>query len=59
MINFLIFRKIFGKKYEVIIVKYGEEVLLVFGKDLEIELVIIDMNMFGMNGLEFVWEVKK
>lgn len=58
-INFLIFKKIFGRKYEVIIVKYGEDGLLEFEKDLVIEWVIIDMNMFGMIGLDFIWEVKK
>ena len=58
-INLLILRKILGKKYEVITAKYGEEALLVLGKDPEIELVITDMNMPGMNGLEFVREAKK
>jgi response regulator RpfG family c-di-GMP phosphodiesterase len=55
-INLLILRKILGKKYEVITAKHGEEALLVLEKDPEIELVITDMNMPGMNGLEFIKE---
>jgi len=58
-INLLILRKILGKKYEVITATHGEEALLVLGKDPEIELVITDMNMPGMNGLEFVREANK
>ncbi|MEQ8705389.1 MAG: response regulator [Phaeodactylibacter sp.] len=58
-INLLILRKILGRKYEVITAKHGEEALLVLEKDPEIELVITDMNMPGMNGLEFVREASK
>ena len=58
-INLLILKKILGKKHEVITAEHGEAALSKLEKDPEIELVITDMNMPGMNGLEFIREASK
>ena len=55
-INLLILKKIIGRKYETITAKHGEAALLELEKDSEINLVITDMNMPGMTGLEFIQE---
>ena len=55
-INLLILKKILGKKHEVITAEHGEAALSKLEKDPEIKLVITDMNMPGMNGLEFIQE---
>jgi signal transduction histidine kinase/CheY-like chemotaxis protein len=45
--------------YYVIKVKSGEEVLKVLTEELKIDLLIIDFNMPGMNGLECIAELRK
>ena len=58
-INLLILKKILGRKHEVITAKQGENALTELEKDPEIGLIITDMNMPGMTGLEFIREAKK
>lgn len=45
--------------YYVIKVKSGEEVLKVLTEELKIDLLIIDFNMPGMNGIECIKEIRK
>jgi CheY-like chemotaxis protein len=45
--------------YYVIKVKTGQEVLTVLTEELKIDLLIIDYNMPGMNGLDCVAEIRK
>jgi signal transduction histidine kinase len=45
--------------YYVIKVKSGEEVIKVLTEELKIDLLIIDYNMPGMNGLDCVAEIRK
>jgi len=53
-INLLILKKILGKNYDVTIAKSGHEALDKLEKDPEIKLVISDMKMPEMNGLQFI-----
>lgn len=45
--------------YYVIKVKTGQEVLTVLTEELKIDLLIIDYNMPGMNGLDCIAEIRK
>lgn len=58
-INLLILGKILGKKYDIITANGGEQALEVLGITPDIGLVISDMHMSGMNGLEFIQEARK
>lgn len=58
-INLLILKKILGKKYDIITAKEGQAALDLMQKDSEIEMVISDMRMPGMSGLEFIHKASK
>ena len=58
-INLTVFELNFKKKYRVITAISGEEGLLKLKKHEEITIVISDMKMPGMNGIEFIREAKK
>jgi len=54
IINLQLFQMIFEDKYNVLIVNSGEEGLKVLDKNQDISVVISDMKMPDMNGLEFI-----
>lgn len=58
-INLMILKKILGKKYEVITAELGAKALAILDNDPDISLIISDMRMPEMNGLEFVREANK
>ncbi|MFK7971378.1 MAG: response regulator [Bacteroidia bacterium] len=58
-INLLIMDKILGKKYGVFTARGGEEALDILENTSEIELVISDMHMPVMNGMEFIKEARR
>ncbi|MEZ4687758.1 MAG: response regulator [Bacteroidia bacterium] len=58
-INLLIMKNILGKKHEVITAQEGTEALEILENEPDIGLVISDMHMPGMNGLEFILEARK
>ena len=53
-INLFILKRVLGKKYEVITADHGEEALAILEKDPEIKLIVSDMKMPIMDGLEFI-----
>jgi DNA-binding NtrC family response regulator len=55
-INLLILKKILGKKYDIITAINAFKALEILNEDPEIELVISDMSMPDMNGLELIKE---
>lgn len=59
MINLLILKRILGKKYDVITADHGQKALDALENDREIGLVISDMRMPEMTGLEFIREANK
>lgn len=58
-INLLIIEKILGKKYEIIPAEGGVKALEILENTPDIGLVISDMHMPEMNGLEFIKEAQK
>jgi CheY-like chemotaxis protein len=54
VINLYILKKILGKKFEIITAQHGQEALDILEKDKEISLVVSDMKMPEMSGLEFI-----
>ena len=58
-INLYIFEINFKKNYNVITCKSGFEGLSKLEENPDIEIVISDMNMPGMNGLEFIKKAKE
>lgn len=57
--NLFIIERILGKKYEVITAEHGEDALEILEKDPEIRLIISDMKMPIMDGLEFIQIAKE
>ncbi|TVQ07932.1 MAG: response regulator [Bacteroidetes bacterium] len=57
-INLMIFEKLFRKKYKVIGASSGEEGLQALSKTPDLKVVISDMNMPGMTGMEFISKAK-
>lgn len=58
-INLMLFQNIFKKKYTVIIAESGFKGLEILQKEEEIKVIISDMKMPGMNGLEFIQKAKE
>jgi two-component system response regulator (stage 0 sporulation protein F) len=59
MINLMLFRQLFKSKYSVQTAESGEEGLVLLEKDPDIKIVISDMNMPGMKGMEFIGKAKQ
>lgn len=55
-INLLILKQLLGKHHDITTAEDGNDGLEKLGQDSEIEVVISDMNMPGLNGLEFIKE---
>ncbi len=53
-INLMIFEKLFRKKYKVIGASSGKEGLEALSEIPDLKVVISDMNMPGMTGMEFI-----
>lgn len=58
-INLMILKRVLDKKYKVLTAESGPQALEILRKDPEIKLVITDMRMPGMSGLEFIREANK
>jgi response regulator RpfG family c-di-GMP phosphodiesterase len=58
-INLFLFRQIFEKKYNVITAESGYTGLNLIEKNPNINIVISDMKMPGMNGIEFIQKAKQ
>jgi len=58
-INLYILKRFMGEKYEIITSNEPHEALRILEQDGEIELIITDMHMPLMNGLEFAREAQK
>lgn len=58
-LNILVFERSFRKKFLIRSAKSGEEGLEILNAYPEIDAVITDMKMPGMNGLEFISVAKK
>ena len=57
-INLMLFSKLFGKKYDIITAKSGDDGIEKLSNDPEIKMIVSDMRMPGMNGIEFIQLVK-
>lgn len=57
--NLLLFKINFKKKYDVMTALSGEEGMTVLAQNPQIKIVISDMKMPGMNGIEFITQAKK
>lgn len=57
-INLMLFEKVFEKEYNIITAKSGIEALKLLKTNSNIQVVITDMRMPNMNGLEFVSQAK-
>ncbi len=53
-INLLLFETMFENKYDVLTAETGQEGIEIINKNLDIKIVISDMGMPNMNGLEFI-----
>jgi response regulator RpfG family c-di-GMP phosphodiesterase len=58
-INLFLFSQIFEKKYSVFTAESGYTGLNVIEKNPNIDVVISDMKMPGMNGIEFIQKAKE
>jgi two-component system, response regulator, stage 0 sporulation protein F len=58
-INLLLFRRIYKEEYNIITASSGFEGLEILNSERDIRVVISDMKMPGMNGLEFVRTARK
>lgn len=59
LINLKVFEINFNKKYEVFIAEHGVKGLELLKQHLDIKIVISDMRMPIMNGIEFIKKVKE
>lgn len=57
-INLLLFKHTFDTKYDIYSATSGQEGLAMLDENPGIDIVISDMRMFGMNGVEFVSQAK-
>ena len=58
-INLMLFKLNFEKKYDVITALGGEEALHLLDDNKDIEIVVSDMRMPSMNGIEFIQKAKE
>ena len=58
-INLLVLSKRLKKKFKVLTAESGEEGLKILGKDPDLHLIISDLKMPGMSGLEFIKKAKE
>ncbi len=58
-INIMLFENLFRKKYKVISASSGEEGMQLLASHNDVRVVVSDMNMPGMTGLEFASGAKK
>lgn len=58
-INLFLFSQIFEKKYKIITAESGYAGLNIIEKNPNIDVVISDMKMPGMNGIEFIQKAKE
>lgn len=58
-INIMLFETIFGKKYKVLSASSGEVGMQMLEVNSDIKVVVSDMNMPGMSGLEFASKAKE
>lgn len=58
-VNLMLFNRLFSKKYKVYTADSGDDGLLVLNEYPEIKIVISDMKMPGMSGLEFIVQAKE
>jgi two-component system response regulator (stage 0 sporulation protein F) len=58
-VNLTIFKIVFGNLYDVIITNNAENALEKLAFDDSIQLIITDMNMPSMNGLEFLEQANR
>lgn len=58
VLNLTLFKHNFKKEYNVLTAESGEEGLNILKEDNEISVVISDMKMPGMNGVEFIRTAK-
>ncbi len=58
-INLFLFSQIFGEKYNVITAESGYAGLNLIENNTNINVVISDMKMPGMNGIEFIQKAKE
>lgn len=58
-INLKLFDMMFKEKYEVVIAESGDVALGILQKNDKIKIVVTDMRMPRMNGVEFVRKVKE
>jgi YesN/AraC family two-component response regulator len=58
-INLFIIKKLLGKNFEVITAEEGGKALLKMENDPDINLIITDMSMPCMTGLDFIKEASK
>ena len=58
-INTQVFEITFSHKFEVLIAESSETGLKLIQNNPDIKFVVSDMKMPKMNGMEFIWEIKK
>ncbi len=58
-INLFLFNQLFEKKYKVITAESGYAGLNIIERNPNIDVVISDMKMPGMNGIEFIQKAKE
>jgi two-component system, response regulator, stage 0 sporulation protein F len=58
-INLLLFERICNKNYQVITAQTGSQALEILSSDHDIEVVVSDLRMLEMDGLEFLNRVKE
>lgn len=58
-INLFIMEKFLGKKFDIMTASGGVQALALLKNTPDIELVVSDMHMPGMNGLAFIQEAQK
>ncbi len=58
-INLFLFEEMMGDKYDLVLASSGPEGLKKLRENLDIQVIISDLKMPKMNGLEMIYEAKK
>lgn len=58
-INLMLFEALFKSNYQVILANSGTDALKILSEKPDLHVIISDMKMPGMNGLEFIAEARK